>query len=590
MLVRVTTAIPAGAVTLHRKAFDLLDKWGWGPFLAYRAGWEKRGNGHRQPRVQDSVMIHHTGGIATSADYLVRGDPGRDLPGPLCNVHIDPGDRRIRLLGAGPASHAGNGTKANYDRMRAGTAPSLGDMAPRRPDGAWSANRYSAGVEVDGVGGSREWDDWTKRAVLAVSTAFNIAGGWAKDGKLGRVWAHKEHTTRKPGDPFADMGALRRAVRDAIASSAVIGPDSSSPVVPPVLGKRVLSKNGIDRGPDVAELAALLKTKGYDTGTPLDVFGPRMDAAVRAEQAKLGLPVTGVVDAVTVTALKGEKLPEPQPETPAEPAEPAPEPPAQPEPPKEPQVPTQPEPQPVPAKARDFRLLQINTLNKERFPNRQGVANTSKLWPDWLAWQKPSVMLLCETNETRRDTIKADPRFKAWKSWATGYVCVFWDSRKWTHTRTAQFDYGNGIHGAAVVTLRDKGTGLEADFVSIHLPPNAAFPPAWSEDRKAKGKRDALTKWLGKVLRPGVATFVGGDYNTETHAQVMQSLKFSRMTPAVNTNDAGGKLDAVWHRPGKRVKTRVRGTPTLLDPRNLGDHKGWLVNGTIEIPAPLPTN
>ena len=198
-------------------------------------------------------------------------------------------------------------------------------------------------------------------------------------------------------------------------------------------------------------------------------------------------------------------------------------------------------------------------------------------------------MLLCETNETRRDTIKADPRFKAWKSWATGYVCVFWDSRKWTHTRTAQFDYGNGIHGAAVVTLRDKGTGLEADFVSIHLPPNAAFPAAWSEDRKAKGKRDALKKWLGKVLRPGVATFVGGDYNTETHAQVMLSLKFSRMTPDVNTNDAGGKLDAVWHRPGKRIKTRVRGTPTLLDPRNLGDHKGWLVNGTIEIPAPLPT-
>ena len=589
MLVRVTTAIPAGAVTLHRKAFDLLDKWGWGPFLAYRAGWEKRGNGHRQPRVQDSVMIHHTGGIATSTDYLVRGDPGRDLPGPLCNVHIDPGDRRIRLLGAGPASHAGNGTKANYDRMRAGTAPSLGDMAPRRPDGAWSANRYSVGVEVDGVGGSREWDEWTKRAVLAVSTAFNIAGGWAKDGKLGRVWAHKEHTYRKPGDPFADMGVLRAAVRDAIASGAVIGPDSSSPVVMPVLGKRVLSKNGIDRGPDVAELAALLKAKGYDTGTPADVFGPKMDAAVRAEQAKLGLTVDGIVGPLTVTALKGEKLPEPQPGTPAEPTEPAPEPPVQPEPPKEPQVPAQPEPQPVPAKVRDFRLLQINTLNKERFPSRQGVRNTSKLWPAWLADQKPSVMLLCETNETRRGTIKADPRFKAWKSWATGYVCVFWDSRKWTHTRTAQFDYGNGIHGAAVVTLRDKGTGLEADFVSIHLPPNAAFPPAWSEDRKAKGKRDALTKWLGKVLRPG-ATFVGGDYNTETHAQVMQSLKFSRMTPAVNTNDEGGKLDAVWHRPGKRVKTRVRGTPTLLDPRNLGDHKGWLVNGTIEIPAPLPTN
>lgn len=588
MLVRVT--IPAGAVTLHRKAFDLLEKWGWGPFLAYRAGWEKRGNGHKAPRVQDSVMIHHTGGAATSTDYLIKGDPGRDLPGPLCNVHVDPGDRRIRLLGAGPASHAGMGTKANYDRMRAGTAPSLGDMAPRRPDGNWSANRYSVGVEVDGVGGPREWDEWTNRAVLAVSLAFNLAGGWAKDGKLGRVWAHKEHTYRKPGDPFADMGVLRAAVRDAIASGAVIGPDSSSPVAVPVLGKRVLSKNGIDRGPDVAELAALLKTKGYDTGTQPDVFGPKMDAAVRAEQAKLGLPVTGVVDAVTVTALKGEKLPEPQPETPAEPTEPTPEPPAQPEPPKEPQVPAQPEPQPVPAKVRDFRLLQINTLNKERFPNRQGVANNSKLWPDWLAGQKPSVMLLCETNETRRDTIKGRPAFKGWKSWATGMVCVFWDARKWTHVRTDSFDYGNGIHGAALVTLRDMGTGLEADFVSIHLPPNAAFPSAWSEARKAKGKRDALKTWLGKVLRPEVAAWVGGDFNTGTHELVMRALKFARATPAVNTNDAGGKLDAVWHRPGKRVKTRVRGTPTLLDPRILGDHKGWLVNGTIEIPAPLPTN
>lgn len=253
-------------------------------------------------------------------------------------------------------------------------------------------------------------------------------------------------------------------------------------------------------------------------------------------------------------------------------------------------MPAQPEPQPVPAKVRDFRLLQINTLNKERFPNRQGVANNSKLWPDWLASQKPSVMLLCETNETRRDTIKADPRFKAWKSWATGMVCVFWDARKWTHVRTDSFDYGNGIHGAAVVTLRDKGTGLEADFVSIHLPPNAAFPSAWSEARKAKGKRDALKTWLGKVLRPDAATWVGGDFNTGTHELVMRALKFARATPAVVTNDEGGKLDAVWHRPGKRVKTRVRGTPTLLDPRILGDHKGWLVNGTIEIPAPLPTN
>ena len=85
MLVRVT--IPAGAVTLHRKAFDLLEKWRWGPFLAYRAGWEKRGNGHKAPRVQDSVMIHHTGGAATgtgAARSVCRPGRGRAGRGAYC--------------------------------------------------------------------------------------------------------------------------------------------------------------------------------------------------------------------------------------------------------------------------------------------------------------------------------------------------------------------------------------------------------------------------------------------------------------------------------------------------------------------------
>jgi hypothetical protein len=306
-----TTPIPAGAIKLHRDAFALLKAWGWGPYLDLRPNWEKRGNGHRQPRVQDSVMIHHTGGSATPTDYLIKGDPGRNLPGPLCNVHIDQMDQRIRLLAAGPASHAGEGTLANYERMRRGDAPYTGDMAPRRPDGDWSANRYSVGVEVDGVGGPKEWTDWTKLAVLAVACAFNTAGRWLAAGKAPRVWAHKEHTYRKPGDPHADMGALRAAVRVVLNGAKEVRPGGATPQPePPVLGKRILSKNGIDRGPDVAELAALLQTKGYDTGTPADVFGPKMDAAVRAEQAKLGLTVDGIVGPLTVTALKGEKLSE----------------------------------------------------------------------------------------------------------------------------------------------------------------------------------------------------------------------------------------------------------------------------------------
>ena len=573
--------VPSGSVKLFDAAIKLLKDWGWGPFLDVRKDWQKRSNGHRQPRVQDSVMIHHTGGTATSTDYLIKGDPGRGLPGPLCNVHIDPGDRRIRLLGAGPASHAGNGTKANYDRMRAGTAPGSGDMAPRRPDGAWSANRYSVGVEVDGVGGPREWDEWTQRAVLAVSTAFNIAGGWARDGKLGRVWAHKEHTYRKPGDPYMNMGELRTLVKSLIASGTPVAPVGKTPTPEvPVLGKRVLSKNGIDEGEDVRELAALLTAKGYDVGVPPNLFGPAMEKAVKAEQTKLGLEPTGVVDAVTAAAFKGESVPEPQPE----PEEPDPEPPVDPTPEPEPEPPVTP-PTPAPVK-RDFRMLQMNTLNKERFPNSQGVANDSTKWPEWLAKQTPSVMLLQETAEVRRDTIKKHSYFKNWKSWAVGMVAVFWDTKKWTHTATAQFDYGNSIHGASRVTLKDNTTGLESDFISVHLPPNAAFPSSWSADRKTQGKRDVLDAILKKLVRSGVATFVGGDFNTATHATVMKKYGFARLTDEVDTVDEPGdqKLDANWHKAGKNVKTRKRGA-SLLDPGTLSDHKGFLVNGTIELPT-----
>ena len=232
--------IPTGSRTLFARAIKLLEEWGWTPFLDVRKGYESRGNGHKAPQVQTSIMFHHTGGAATSTSYIVAGDPGRGLPGPLANIHVDQLEQRIRILAAGPASHAGNGTRANYDRMLAGKAPLSGDMTPSRPDGSWSANRYSVGVEVDGVGGAKEWTDWTHHAVLAVAVAFEIAGGWSKDGKAPRVWSHKEHTYRKPGDPFMNMGEFRRKVQIAMAGGVV--PPTGADLVPDqVLGRTILS-------------------------------------------------------------------------------------------------------------------------------------------------------------------------------------------------------------------------------------------------------------------------------------------------------------------------------------------------------------
>ena len=309
----MTTAIPAGAVTLHRKAFDLLRQWGWAPYLDVRSGWKTRSNGHKTPLVPDSIMFHHTGGTATSTDYLLNPKDRPQLK-LLANIHIDQGDRRIRLLAAGPASHAGNGYKANYDRMLRGDAPLSGDMKPKAPDSStFSANRPSVGVEVDGAGGSKEWNDWTKAAVLAVGLAFNLAGKWARDGKSPRVWSHKEFTTRKPGDPYANIGTLRAAIKELIEVDGVVTPAGAETSEPPVLGKRILSKDGTDRGADVTELIDLLNKHGYKLKND-GLFGPAVEAAVRDYQAKNGLDVDGKVGPFTATKLKGEKLPEPQPE------------------------------------------------------------------------------------------------------------------------------------------------------------------------------------------------------------------------------------------------------------------------------------
>ena len=102
----------------------------------------------------------------------------------------------------------------------------------------------------------------------------------------------------------------------------------------------------------------------------------------------------------------------------------------------------------------------------------------------------------------------------------------------------------------------------------------------------ASEMRDVLDAILKKLVRSGVATFVGGDFNTATHATVMKKYGFVRLTDEVDTADEPGdqKLDANWHKTGKKVKTRKRGA-SLLNPGTLSDHKGFLVNGTIELPT-----
>lgn len=59
------------------------------------------------------------------------------------------------------------------------------------------------------------------------------------------------------------------------------------------------------KGTDVAAAGKRLTANGHPTGLPVDVFGPQMDAAVRAFQKAKGLVVDGDIGPATATKLGG---------------------------------------------------------------------------------------------------------------------------------------------------------------------------------------------------------------------------------------------------------------------------------------------
>lgn len=208
-------AVNKGSVELFEGTIKLLRLWGWGPNLVEQSGWKTRSNNHKMPLLQSTVMVHHTGGTNTPTSYLIKPGDRPEL-GILANIHIT--KDKIVILAAGPASHAGSGTKSNWTKTSQGKASLTSNMIPSKPDDNWSANRYSVGIEVNGAGGASEWSSWTKRAVLAVVTAFQIAGKWGSNPK---VLAHKEFTYRKPGDPYMNMGNFRNKVKNATKIGSV---------------------------------------------------------------------------------------------------------------------------------------------------------------------------------------------------------------------------------------------------------------------------------------------------------------------------------------------------------------------------------
>lgn len=83
-----------------------------GDRLVVHPGWERRGNGvgvngTNQMGTIWGVMIHHTGSMTTTPEFIISGR--HDLPGPLYQGLVTP-DGKLHLTAVGPCNHAGRGS------------------------------------------------------------------------------------------------------------------------------------------------------------------------------------------------------------------------------------------------------------------------------------------------------------------------------------------------------------------------------------------------------------------------------------------------------------------------------------------------
>lgn len=222
----------ADNVKFYEDVVALLRSWGWTP--EFWPGWKTRTNG-TTVTTPKALTVHHTGGKATATSYIAF-PPDRPQLRVLANVHITAA-HKIVIVAAGTASHGGYTHEPCYTRVVQGTAPLNRDLVPGADSSTFSINRYTVGLEVDGAGGANEWDEWTQRAVLAFAVACERVAGWSKAGGNPRVGAHKEHTRRKPGDPYMNMGTLRTLVLAHLTADGAVRPPAApvppAPVVVP---------------------------------------------------------------------------------------------------------------------------------------------------------------------------------------------------------------------------------------------------------------------------------------------------------------------------------------------------------------------
>jgi hypothetical protein len=172
-------------------------------------------------------MIHHTGSDKGQGDdYLkflfVNGDPGRNLPGPLCHVSTDM-DGDLWLGATGRANHAGKGSSTTLAHVMAEGYNGYGAELKPGPDNV-DGNAVYYGNEVRYDGGQPMT---AKQYAAATRWAAAVCDfhGWSALSIIG----HREHTRRKSDPGNCPMNKFRADV----AALLKAGPPGAKPATPP---------------------------------------------------------------------------------------------------------------------------------------------------------------------------------------------------------------------------------------------------------------------------------------------------------------------------------------------------------------------
>ncbi|MGK5632844.1 peptidoglycan-binding protein [Streptomyces sp. URMC 123] len=165
-------------------------------------GWRTHNRNHMGPwGPVNGVMLHHTAG-RDSVELCQDGMSG--LPGPLC-IGVIAKDGTVHLVGYGRTNHAGKGSRAAYEAVRA-EGPTPARPGPDALDG----NTHFYGFEIENLGDGRDpYPDAQLDAVERIAAAVCRAHGWTPASVIG----HKEWTTRKIDPSFSMPG-----MRDRIAA------------------------------------------------------------------------------------------------------------------------------------------------------------------------------------------------------------------------------------------------------------------------------------------------------------------------------------------------------------------------------------